>query len=495
MMTAVCLAVEGWGQVLHIESGALFHIQHPAAVNGLVDPMPSVYVDGSVMNLGTLQNNGELHFKGNLSSPGLYSSTGDDVFRGTGSQFFSGNFVAAGGFYNLIIDNSGAAQITANSPANVSNSINLISGILSTNGQLVHLLNTSGAALSGSAMAGDNHRFVHGNIRQSVSTGNTYSFEVGGLLHGNQPASFTFMNTGSATYMDVAYSEAGAGSITPVTISSGCIGTYDKAGGTWTAIANGVNGTYNYSLTVNPGGLNTASLGGSLYDALEKDGTFVTDPCDGGFGNYTATDLNSFSTIRLLGGATSALPITLGSFSGRKAGAADMLEWTTLSEKNSAGFDLTYSRDGITFKSLAKVNSKALNGNSEAVLSYSAIHNNPLSGHNYYRLEQRDVDGRRSIVGHVVDLIRDDSGVSSLSLYPNPAHGHLRVDLFNSQMSGGVLLVTDLTGRVLKRELLTGWKGNQFVDLSLKGLASGLYVLQVQVNGSLPLSQRFEVVQ
>lgn len=495
MMSVVCMAVDGWGQALHIESGALFHIQHPAAVNGLVDLLPSVYVDGSVMNLGTLQNNGELHFTGNLSSPGLYNSTGDDVFKGTGSQLFSGNFVGVGGFYNLILDNSAAAQITANSPANVSNSINLVSGILSTNGQIVHLLNTSGAALSGSAVAGDNHRFVHGNLRQSVSAGNAYSFEVGSLLHGNQPATFTLVNTGSATFMDVGYSEAGAGSITPVNIPSGCIGTYDKAGGTWTAIANGVNGTYNYSLTVNPGGLNTAALSGSLYDALEKDGTFLTNACDGGFGNYTATDLNSFSTIRLIGGATSALPIMLGSFSGRKAAAADVLEWTTLSEKNSAGFNLSYSRDGITFIPLAKVNSQAPNGTSEALLSYAAINNSPMPGHNYYRLEQVDIDGRRSMVGHVVDLFRDGLGIGSLSLYPNPAHGHVRVDLFSAENTGGVLLVTDLTGRVLKRQPLTGWKGSQFVDLNLQGLASGLYVLQVHVNGSQNLSQRFEVLQ
>ncbi|MBK7589384.1 MAG: hypothetical protein IPI22_14150 [Bacteroidetes bacterium] len=52
---------------------------------------------------------------------------------------------------------------------------------------------------------------------------------------------------------------------------------------------------------------------------------------------------------------------------GTKLESSDKLSWITSSEQNNAYFNLQHSTDGISFSTIAKVSSKAPNGNSNTL--------------------------------------------------------------------------------------------------------------------------------
>jgi hypothetical protein len=113
------------------------------------------------------------------------------------------------------------------------------------------------------------------------------------------------------------------------------------------------------------------------------------------------------------------LPATVTNFSGLKLETSDKLSWITSSEHNNAYFNLQHSTDGINFTTIATINSKAANGNSASSLNYSTINAKPSLGHNYYRLQQTDLDNKLSVHAEIVDLIWGANG-STVSIYPNP---------------------------------------------------------------------------
>ena len=61
------------------------------------------------------------------------------------------------------------------------------------------------------------------------------------------------------------------------------------------------------------------------------------------------------------------LPITVFNFSGEVQGKQNLLHWTTATEENNTGFEVQRSSDGINFKKIGFVNTKAINGNSSEI--------------------------------------------------------------------------------------------------------------------------------
>jgi hypothetical protein len=178
------------------------------------------------------------------------------------------------------------------------------------------------------------------------------------------------------------------------------------------------------------------------------------------------------------------LPATITKFSGRKLNSSDMLEWTTASEQNNAHFNLQHSTNGVDFKTIAKVNSKAQNGNSQTELNYSFEHTTPSLGHNYYRLEQVDIDNQSTINAKIVDLIWGANG-STVSLYPNPTQDVLNIDLYTTKVQNTTVKVLDMSGRVVKQIQARSEAGMSTLSVSLGELSSGVYTVQVYDNDKL----------
>jgi hypothetical protein len=178
------------------------------------------------------------------------------------------------------------------------------------------------------------------------------------------------------------------------------------------------------------------------------------------------------------------LPVTVTNFSGRKMSTSDLLEWTTASEQNNAYFNLQHGTDGINFTTIAKVNSQAPNGNSSSVLNYSFENTNPQLGHNYYRLEQVDIDNQSTMNAKVVDIIWGTNG-STVSIYPNPTQDVINIDLYTTKVQNTTVKVLDMSGRIVKQIQGRCEAGMNKLSISLSEISSGVYTVQVFDNDKL----------
>ena len=106
-------------------------------------------------------------------------------------------------------------------------------------------------------------------------------------------------------------------------------------------------------------------------------------------------------------------------------------------------------------------------GNSTTTRQYSFTHATPFKGnvYNYYRIMQRDLDGKFSY-SKIASLIYDEPG-PDVFVYPNPATGAVTVYLAESQ---DVRLINVVGATVWKGTLSAG--RNQ---IPLTHLAKGVY--------------------
>lgn len=158
---------------------------------------------------------------------------------------------------------------------------------------------------------------------------------------------------------------------------------------------------------------------------------------------------------------SSTLPVAyVQELIGVKVGNAVELSWKTGVETNNKGFAVQKSTDnGATYTSVAFVEGKGSNS------SYSYTDNSPVSGVNQYRLEQLDLDGKKSL-SNVVSVNFD--GVSGLSVYPNPATSQITVK------SQGLVQIFDLSGKLV----LTQQAVNGAAVINISKLAKGNYVVK-----------------
>jgi len=178
------------------------------------------------------------------------------------------------------------------------------------------------------------------------------------------------------------------------------------------------------------------------------------------------------------------LPVTVSRFEGRKQAGSNLLEWSTGSEQNSAYFNLQHSTNGTDFSTIAKLESKAANGHSSSTLNYQFEHKQPQIGHNYYRLQQVDLDQQESLHAKVIDLMWGADG-NSISIYPNPTRDVLNIDLYSARVENTVVKVLDMSGRVVKQMQARTEAGLNKLSVSLGELAGGLYTVQVFESGRL----------
>ena len=200
---------------------------------------------------------------------------------------------------------------------------------------------------------------------------------------------------------------------------------------------------------------------------------------------YWAVTFNTpgFSQFRV---HTSNTPLStdLQKFAVHKEGSNAIVKWETTTEINSSHFNVLRSLDGQQFENLGRVNTKASNGNSNQLLSYNFVDVNPQIGHNYYRLEQVDMDNKTSL-GKVIDIIWSQEGME-LSIYPNPAKDILHINLETKYAEASIeVRLLDMSGRMIKSIQATSVDGMNQLTMSLNDIAAGAYGLQIYENNKL----------
>ncbi|MEZ4103145.1 MAG: T9SS type A sorting domain-containing protein [Candidatus Paceibacterota bacterium] len=128
-----------------------------------------------------------------------------------------------------------------------------------------------------------------------------------------------------------------------------------------------------------------------------------------------AVDVFGVYTPSIQNCAVIILPVELVSFTGEKQGEQSVLRWQTASERQTSHFKvLRLEDDG--WKEIGRVEAA---GESQQLIDYIFVDENPLTGDNYYRLEMVDQDD--STEPSEVVVVRFDSDRENFSVFPNPA--------------------------------------------------------------------------
>jgi hypothetical protein len=226
-----------------------------------------------------------------------------------------------------------------------------------------------------------------------------------------------------------------------------------------------------------------AGLGHSLALHANGDVCGVGTNASGELGNGTFSSVSPDYDCQV----AKALPLRFLDFSGQLQDQRALLNWITAEELNTLDFDVERSVDGQHYQSIGALPAKNLPGTH----SYFFIDNNlpSIFTNLYYRLKQRDLDGRFSY-SSVVLLKTASSITDRITIYPNPVHSSLQLNIQSDRRQAMQWRITDAAGKLLlqgQRELIAG---NQQWGLELSKLPTGLYFLQVAMDGQ-QLNRRF----
>lgn len=170
------------------------------------------------------------------------------------------------------------------------------------------------------------------------------------------------------------------------------------------------------------------------------------------------------------------LPVTMAGFEATAENATVRLDWSTYSEAKCKGFAIERSSDGRTWKAIDFVNSLAIDGNSNEKLVYVAYDNSPVSGVNYYRLKQTDINNnfvytvvKKAIIGKE----------STVNIFPNPTTDLLNITVADWNKVALVQII-DVNGKEVyqTKDAINGIK--------MGTMANGTYLLRIEyTNGEV----------
>jgi hypothetical protein len=269
-------------------------------------------------------------------------------------------------------------------------------------------------------------------------------------------ADFTFTNT-TLTKTDAN------------TISPSPTGTYIKRYFSFSNTTPAFSGTIRFSYSgADLNGLTESGL--SLNIRTSAAWTAVGGTVVSASSYVEATTLNVTNGLNTLtlSSSSGALPVSWLRFTAEKKQSTSLLYWATASEQNTQDFLVQHSVMGSDWRTLGTVKAA---GNTTTRKDYAFTHYTPVSGYNYYRLVQRDLDGQFSY-SKIATVLMDKEDIK-LKVFPNPVQdGKLNVVLKEAAR----VRIFDAAGRqVLTQPLNAGLQ-----TLNVSGLQGGAYNLSTE---------------
>jgi hypothetical protein len=169
---------------------------------------------------------------------------------------------------------------------------------------------------------------------------------------------------------------------------------------------------------------------------------------------------------------TAPLAIAVADFSASLIENTALLDWTTKAEISNAGFMVQKSSDGRSWNDLVWIASKASQGDSYLPLRYATEDKNLLNGANYYRLQQMDINGNKTL--SKVVMVVNNNKQSNVTLYPNPTSDVLHITA-KTPFVNQTYTLTNLAGQTILKAIANG----NNLDINVAAIANGAYVLQI----------------
>ncbi|KAA9331488.1 T9SS type A sorting domain-containing protein [Hymenobacter busanensis] len=221
----------------------------------------------------------------------------------------------------------------------------------------------------------------------------------------------------------------------------------------------------------------------ALYSAATAAGPWRPEGGNRDTGANTVTKLGlDHLSVWTLGSLDTPLPVSLTSFEAKRDGTNAVVTWATAQEKNSRGFEVQVSADGVNYRTLGFVASES--PNSSGPRSYRFIDREAGKlGLRYYRLRQFDFDGKDAFFGPRT-LQFEAPAQLGLAAYPTRFGSQLTVEVSSPTAAHTTVELLDAVGRVLLRQPAELVPGLQQLPLRrVEQLATGTYLLRLTATG------------
>lgn len=244
----------------------------------------------------------------------------------------------------------------------------------------------------------------------------------------------------------------------------------------------GANGTYSMTIKRVSDGAVLLSYSNSNIQTIRASNTFIR-PKWGIYRSITTASLLRDDSLRIASVSITEnqpLPVTIKSFTAKHLSVNNvLLNWQVSNEVNFDKYAVERSNNSTSFFPISTVyaTNKA---------DYNCTDSNTLLGTNYYRLQLINKDGSFSY-SSIIQL--DISNKTVMQVFPNPVKDLLQIRFNKASNDKAILQLLNFSGKVVKT-VNVGNVSQANVSLSLEGLSSGYYSIQLLSNGQQIHSQK-----
>ncbi len=221
------------------------------------------------------------------------------------------------------------------------------------------------------------------------------------------------------------------------------------------------------------------------YTANAGSGTYI-NPNDANItwnGSYWSVtfDITGFSGFYVHSNLYYPLSVSINYFKGTRRGNDHLLSWkvtcnstpkvTMVLERSAEANGVFYRVNSITADAV------------RCAQPFDYTDAVPLKGMNYYRLKLTDSDGKISY-SSTIALLNAATGSVLINVTPNPVtgNGSLKLNMTSAQAGKIELVISDIQGRIVKRETGSYVAGYNSIDMNVGNLVPGIYY--IRANGA-----------
>jgi hypothetical protein len=164
------------------------------------------------------------------------------------------------------------------------------------------------------------------------------------------------------------------------------------------------------------------------------------------------------------------------------------LDWKVVPVNTVNGtLTLERSSDGRSFSSMYSITASAIR--MQQPFNYNT--NNLLKGTNYYRLKMTDDNGVVTY-SSIVALLNSSKGFELINITPNPVtDGRFKLNITAAEQLKMEVVVTDIAGSVVSRQINTLISGFNAIDVNVNKLAKGMYQVMGIIEGERTKTLKF----
>jgi hypothetical protein len=184
------------------------------------------------------------------------------------------------------------------------------------------------------------------------------------------------------------------------------------------------------------------------------------------------TPSSFYSTFTLVG-SSQPLPIILNSFTvdwTDQSCSKALARWSTASEFNTLSFAIERTSEGRDWEVVGELDASQ---NSQSLIYYSLIDEDPLSDYSYYRLREMDVNGDFTY-SDPVTLYKSQL---RYQVYPNPVFSDLTIDISENSEEIEQIQLLDNVGKVVWSTSINKANSPSSMVIDTREYGNGFYTL------------------